>query len=82
MVSMQSNGRASVTCTPEYINPEGLTVDVGGDQEGGGDPTVSMGSGRRKRRSTIRRTLRNKRQEVVAPTDQELSQNVTLVRKN
>ena len=61
-----------------YINTLGLSGDIGGDQEGGGDPTVSMGSGRRKKRSTMKRTL-TKRQDV-APVEQEISENVTLVR--
>ena len=72
---MQSTGGASVTCSSEFINPQNLAGDLG-DQEGG-DPTVSMGTGRRKKRSTVKRTLRNKRQE--APTEQQISQNVTLV---
>ena len=73
---MQSSGGASVTCNSEYINPLNLLGDVG-DQEGGVDPTVGMGTtGGRKKRDTVKRTLK-KRQE--APTEQELSQNVTLV---
>ena len=64
-------------CTNEYINPLGLTTDeVRNDQEG--DPTVSMGNGRRrKRRSTVKRTLR-KRQDVPS-SDEAVSQNITLV---
>ena len=58
-----------------YINPLGLEGDISGDQEGGADPTVSMGSGRRKKRSTVKRAL-SKRQEVAQP-EQELSENVT-----
>ena len=77
----QSTGDASVTCTPQYINVLGLEGDITGDQEGGGDPTVSMGNGgRRKKRSTIKRTLRTKRQEETA-VDQEVSENITLVSK-
>ena len=67
-------------CNNEYINPLNLEGDLSdqGDQEGpGGDPTVSMGTGRRKKRSTVKRTLRNKRQE--APIEQQLSENRTLV---
>ena len=75
---LQSTGAASVTCTPQYINPLGLEGDITGDQEGGGDPTVSMGTGRRKKRSTIRIT-RRKRQEPMTE-EVELSENVTLVR--
>ena len=48
--------------------------------EGREDPTVSMGSGRRKRRSTVKRILRNKRQDVPS-TEQDLSQNITVVRE-
>ena len=66
-----------MTCDGRYINPLGLIGDVGGDQEGG---TMSMGSGRRKRRSTIKRTLRKKRQEDVSPDEQNSSENRTLVR--
>ena len=66
-----------MTCNSQYINPLNLVGDVG-DQEGSGGPTVGMGTtGGRKKRETVKRTLK-KRQE--APTDQELSQNVTLVR--
>ena len=67
-----------MTCSNEYINPlslEGDFIDEG-DEEGG-DPTVGMGTGRRKKRSTVKRTLRNKRQEI--PTEQGLSENITLV---
>ena len=74
----QSSGSASVTCSNEYINPlslEGDFIDEG-DEEGG-DPTVGMGTGRRKKRSTVKRTLRNKRQEI--PIEQGLSENITLV---
>ena len=65
-------------CTNEYINPLNLEGEfiAEGDEEGG-DPTVTMGTGRRKRRSTVKRTLRNKRQET--PTEQGLSENITLV---
>ena len=65
-------------CSNQYINPLNLEGDFSdqGDEEGG-DPTVDMGTGRRKKRSTVKRTLRNKRQE--APTEQGLSENVTLV---
>ena len=68
-----------MTCSNQYINPLGLGSD-GNDsdeQEQGGDPTVGMGTGRRKKRSTVKRTLRNKRQE--ASTEQGMSENVTLV---
>ena len=73
----QSKGVVTVMCTNEYINPLGLTTDeVRNDQEG--DPTVSMGNGRRrKRRSTVKRTLR-KRQDVPS-SDEAVSQNITLV---
>ena len=67
-----------MTCSNEYINPlnlEGDFIDEG-DEEGG-DPTADMGIGRRKKRSTVKRTLRNKRQEI--PIEQGLSENVTLV---
>ena len=66
-----------MTCNNQYINPLGLEGDaeVDDEQEQGGDPTVSMGIGRRKKRSTVKRMLRNKRQEV--PTEQGLSENVT-----
>ena len=68
-----------MTCSNQYINALGLggDADVDDEQEQGGDPTVSMGTGRRKKRSTVKRTLRNKRQE--APADQGLSENITLV---
>ena len=61
----------------DYVNPDRLTEDAGGDQEGS-DPIV--GNGRRKRRSVAKRSLK-KRQESVTPTEQELSQNITLVYK-
>ena len=69
-----------MTCNTQYVNPLGLQGDITGDREGqeGGDPTVSMGSGRRRKRSTVKRTLRNKRQE--APAEQQETQNITLVR--
>ena len=67
-----------MTCNPQYINPLGLEGDAGINIEGREDPTVSMGSGRRKKRSTVKRTLRNKRQNEV-PTEQDLSQNITVV---
>ena len=75
---MQSSGSAGVECTNEYINPLNLDGEfvAEGDEEGG-DPTVDMGTGRRKKRSTVKRTLRNKRQET--PIEQEVSENVTLV---
>ena len=66
----------------QYINPlnlEGEFIDEG-DEEGG-DPTVGMGTGRRKKRTTVKRTLRNKRQESLMPTEQGISENVTLVRR-
>ena len=76
---MQSSGAATVTCDNQYINPLMLEDDVGNDPEGqeGGDPTVSMGSGRRRKRSTVKRTLRNKRQE--APSEQDLTELRSLV---
>ena len=77
MYHLQATGGGSVTCTPDYINPLGLQGDISGDQEGG-DPTVSMGTGRRKKRSTMKRVL-SKRQEVTV-AEEELSENVTLVR--
>ena len=48
-------------CSNQYINPLNLEGDFSdqGDEEGG-DPTVDMGTGRRKKRSTVTRTLRNK----------------------
>ena len=79
-INLQSTGAASVTCSPQYINPLGLEGDLGGNVEGREDPTVSMGSGRRKRRSTVKRILRNKRQDVPS-TEQDLSQNITVVRE-
>ena len=73
----QSNGVATVMCTNEYINPRGLTTDEDRNNQEG-DPTVSMGNGRRrKRRSTVKRTLK-KRQDV-SSSDENVSQNVTLV---
>ena len=75
----KKTGRATVVCQDKYINPLRLEGD-GSDEENqqeGGDPTVGMGTGRRKKRSTVKRTLRNKRQET--PTEQGLSENVTLV---
>lgn len=63
-------------CTNEYINPRGLTTDEDRNNQEG-DPTVSMGNGRRKRRSTVKRTLK-KRQDV-SSSDENVSQNVTLV---
>ena len=71
---MQSTGGATVVCQGNYINPLQLEGD-GGDEENqqeGGDPTVGMGTGRRKKRSTVKRTLRNKRQET--PTEQDLTE--------
>ena len=71
---MQSTGGATVVCQGNYINPLQLEGD-GGDEENqqeGGDPTVGMGTGRRKKRSTVKRTLRNKRQET--PTEQGLTE--------
>ena len=73
---IQSNGVVTVMCTNEYINPLGLTTDEDrNDQEG--DPTVSMGNGRRRKRSTVKRTLR-KRQDAPS-SDETVSQNITLV---
>ena len=75
-IIVQSTQTASVSCTTEYINPLHLQDDTGGEQEGV-DPTVGMGSGRRKRSSTVKRTL-TKRQDNVA-AKRELSDNVVLV---
>jgi hypothetical protein len=73
--NLQASGGASVTCNSEYINQLGLAGDVG-DQEGGVG-TVGMGTvGGRKKRDTVKRTLK-KRQ--AAPAEQEVSQNVTVV---
>ena len=75
----KKTGRATVVCQDNYINPLRLEGD-GSDEENqqeGGDPTVGMGTGRRKKRSTVKRILRNKRQET--PTEQGLSENITLV---
>ena len=62
----------------DFINPEGLSRGAGGDQEGT-DPIVGGGNGRRRRRSLPKRSLK-KRQESVMPVEQELSENITLVR--
>ena len=67
---MQSTGGATVMCQNNYVNPlqlEGDGSDVENQQEGG-DPTVGMGTGRRKKRNTVKRTLRNKRQETPTET--------------
>ena len=68
-----------MVCHDNYINPLPLEGDGSDEQsqQEGGDPTVGMGTGRRKKRSTVKRILRNKRQE--APTELGLSENVTLV---
>ena len=77
--TIQSTGAATVICNDKYINPLRLEGDLSDNQEGqeGGDPTVSMGSGRRRKRSTVKRTLRNKRQE--APAEQDLTEHRSLV---
>ena len=67
-------------CNNKYINPLKLEGDsLSDNQEGqeGADPTVSMGSGRRRKRSTVKRTLRNKRQEATA--EQDLTEHRSLV---
>ena len=77
--NMQSSGGASVTCNSEYINQLNLVGDLG-DEEGGVNPTVGMGTaGGRRKRDTVKRTLK-KRQE--APAEQEVSENVTLVSRS
>ena len=78
-ICTQSTGGATVICHDNYINPMKLGGDESDDQnqQEGGDPTVSMGTGRRKKRSTVKRTLRNKRQE--APTEQDLTEDRVLV---
>ena len=67
-------------CSNQYINPLNLEGDFSdqGNEESG-DPTVGMGTGRRKKRSTVKRTMRNKRQEASTPNEQGLSENITLV---
>ena len=69
-----------MTCNNRYINPLDLEIDEDRtfEQEIGGDPTTEMGTGRRRKRSTVKRALRNKRQDS-APSEQGLSENVTLV---
>ena len=67
---MQSTGGATVMCQNNFVNPlqlEGDGSDLENQQEGG-DPTVGMGTGRRKKRNTVKRTLRNKRQETPTET--------------
>ena len=67
---MQSTGGATVMCQNNFVNPlqlEGDGSDLENQQEGG-DPTVGMGTGRRKKRNTVKRTLRNKRQETSTET--------------
>ena len=68
-----------MTCSNQYINPLQLVGDSIDEGDEGGDPTVGMGTGRRKKRSTVKRTLRNKPQESLTPAEQGLSENVTLV---
>ena len=70
--NMQSltTGGTTVMCQNNYVNPlqlEGDGSDLENQQEGG-DPTVGMGTGRRKKRNTVKRTLRNKRQETPTET--------------
>ena len=81
LYTAQSSGAATVICSERYVNPLGLESDLGvgdDDQEGQErDPTVSMGSGRRRKRSIVKRTLRNKRQEATA--EHQLTENKTLV---
>lgn len=71
---------ATAVCSNEYINPSQLQGDESdeGNQQEGGDPTVGIGTGRRKRRNTIKRTLRNKRQEA-SPSEQGLTEDRILV---
>ena len=62
-----------MTCKSSYINPLKLKDD--GEVQESIDPTMNMGSGRRRKRSTtVKRKLR-KRQEVTP----DLSENRTLV---
>ena len=68
-----------MTCSNQYINPLQLVGDSIDEGDEGGDATVGMGTGRRKKRRTVKRTLRNKRQEALTPNEQGLSENVTLV---
>lgn len=78
LIHMQSSGAATVTCNGNYINPLMLEGDNNDDENRErGDPTVSMGSGRRKKRSTVKRTL-TKRQDA-SPAEQEFSENRNLV---
>ena len=66
-------------CQGNYINPlqlEGDRSDEQNEQEGG-DPTVRMGTGRRKKRSTVKRTLRNRQQEKT--TEQDVTESRVLV---
>ena len=78
--TMQSSGTATVICDGRYINPKSLEGDLNDNQDSqeSGDQTQPMGSRRRRKRSTIKRTLRNKRQDVGAPT-KDLSENITFV---
>ena len=80
LFQMQSTGGATVDCQNNFINPKELDGD-GSDEEQnqqeGGDPTVSIGTGRRKKRNTVKRILRNKRQET--PTEQDLTEDRVLV---
>ena len=75
---MQASGAATVMCNANYINPLLLKGDNNDDEnQERGDPTVSMGSGRRKKRSTVKRTL-TKRQDA-SPAGQKLSESRNLV---
>ena len=76
---MQSTGGATVVCEDIFINPKQLEGDGSDEQnqQEGGDPTVSIGTGRRKKRNTVKRTLRNKRQQT--PTEQDLTEDRVLV---
>ena len=77
---LQSSRGDVMTCNERYINPLNLALDSNNQGVGeGSDPTVGIGSRRRKKRSTVKRTLRNKRQEP--QVQQGLSENVTLVSK-
>ena len=67
-----------MTCNSNYINPLMLEDDVNDNEnQERGDPTVNMGSGRRKKRRTVKRTL-IKRQDT-SQAEQEMSENRNLV---
>ena len=69
-----------VACSKPYINPLGLESDSDVINDEGTDPTVIMGNRRRrKRRNTVKRTLRDKRQEDVASQGHDPTEDVTLV---